>query len=54
MDDVDGDGKPDLVIVFDESRMKSRGGAAPRLSGWLSNSQFVYGKVEFTDAARCE
>jgi hypothetical protein len=45
VDDVDGDGKSDLVIVFDAARMKSRRGAA-RFSGWLWNSQVIQGRVE--------
>ncbi len=45
VDDVDGDGRPDLVVVFDSSRMRAQRGAA-RLSGWLSNSQVIHGRVE--------
>ena len=51
VDDVDGDGRPDLVVVFDAARMKTRRGGSAKLSGWLSNSQVIHGRVEVGSAA---
>jgi hypothetical protein len=43
--DVDGDGRPDLVAVFDMRSLKLHAAAQTgRLSGWLKNSQVFIGE----------
>ncbi|HKF22613.1 MAG TPA: Ig-like domain-containing protein [Candidatus Angelobacter sp.] len=45
VEDVNGDGKADLVAVFDASLVKVHARASvARLTGWLKNSQAFYGE----------
>jgi hypothetical protein len=47
--DVDGDGKPDLVAIFDIRSMKLHPSAkSARLSGWLKSSQLFIGEDAVT------
>jgi hypothetical protein len=43
--DIDGDGKPDLLATFEMRKMKLHASATlARLSGWLKNSQVFIGE----------
>lgn len=45
--DVDGDGRPDLVVEFDAIQLTSRANQDKiRVSGWLKNSQVLVGDAE--------
>ena len=45
--DVNGDGKPDLVLTFDQAILKLNPGTKSAfLSGWLKNSQEIVGEAE--------
>ncbi len=44
--DIDGDGKPDLLATFEMRKMKLHPSAtSARLSGWLKNSQLFIGEA---------
>jgi hypothetical protein len=45
--DVDGDGRPDLIVEFDAIQLASRANAEKiRVTGWLKNSQVFVGDAE--------
>jgi hypothetical protein len=47
--DIDGDGEPDLVATFEMRKMKLHPSAtSARLSGWLKNSQVFIGEDAVT------